>query len=521
MALATLLGAGLRLHALADQVVQDDEWHAIHKLMVAGYGEIFRSFGYADHSIPLTLLYKAMADAFGLDEINMRILQVAAGIALVPLAAAVALRVTQNAAATVLCAFLVAGAPFLVLYSRTARPYSLTLFAICAALAALWHWRTSHDVRLAAGICAAVGISAWLHPISAVFPAVAMLFILAEDALDRRDVRPVVALGAGAALAIAISLAVPLLNDFGSLSAKAGGDHAGIRTLGRMASIFAGGLSGGATAIAATVAVFGAWRLARSSPRLAAYLSVVCLVPMAVLAFLGASWSQQGHTFARYVLPAQVVLMLLFAFGFVEAVRMALRRDAVGVQLVAALTLAIGYLMVNPAIRQVATLGAWYGHLFHHYDYVPRFNVAMRQYHGYPVPVFYREIGALPPGSLTVIEAPFTSGAPANHLAYFGQYHRQHERLGLLHDLCLGGPYEGEVPKDPRFRFRNFVFLDDPAAVRATGARYIVLERGERHGRPFVEAERCIAALARLYGPPTVDAQLAVFDLRLAENVGQ
>jgi hypothetical protein len=87
----------------------------------------------------------------------------------------------------------------------------------------------------------------------------------------------------------------------------------------------------------------------------------------------------------------------------------------------------------------------------------------------------------------------------------------------MLHDLCLDGPYYGEVPRDARFRFRNFVFLDDPEAVRASGARYLLLHRGELHGAPFREADRCMAALARLYGPPVdVDARLAVFDLRQA-----
>src|SRR5476649_1386057 len=109
LALAEVLGIWLRLHDLGGQVVQDDEWHAIHKLMTAGYGEIFRSFGYADHSIPLTLLYKAMAATLGLDEVNMRLLQAVAGIALIPVAAAIIWAVSRNRAATLLCAFLVSG----------------------------------------------------------------------------------------------------------------------------------------------------------------------------------------------------------------------------------------------------------------------------------------------------------------------------------------------------------------------------------------------------------------------------
>jgi hypothetical protein len=180
-----------------------------------------------------------------------------------------------------------------------------------------------------------------------------------------------------------------------------------------------------------------------------------------------------------------------------------------------ALAVAAAYLALNPAIGQVATLGPWYSHVYHQFDYGDAHNAAARQYDGYTPPRFYLELGKLPAGTAPVIEAPFTFGAPANSLAYFRRFHVQHETLGMLHDLCLDGPYYGEVPRDRRFRFRRFVFLDDPAAVAATGARYLLLHRDQRHGKPFREADRCLAALARLYGPPVdVDARLAVFDLR-------
>ena len=48
----------LRAQQLGRQVIIDDEWHAIHKLLASGYGGILTSFGQVDHSIPLTLFYK-------------------------------------------------------------------------------------------------------------------------------------------------------------------------------------------------------------------------------------------------------------------------------------------------------------------------------------------------------------------------------------------------------------------------------------------------------------------------------
>ena len=47
VAACTLLAAVLRSYGLAHQVVIDDEWHAILKLMGATYGEIARAKGFA------------------------------------------------------------------------------------------------------------------------------------------------------------------------------------------------------------------------------------------------------------------------------------------------------------------------------------------------------------------------------------------------------------------------------------------------------------------------------------------
>src|ERR1051326_229054 len=130
--IATALAIWLRVHGITMQVVIDDEWHALHKLQDSTYSGIFNSFGLADHSIPLTLFYKWMANTFGIAEGRLRVLQVIAGVALVPACAWIARGATRDRAVAVLFAFLVAGAPFLVLWSRFARP--CFIFALFAGL---------------------------------------------------------------------------------------------------------------------------------------------------------------------------------------------------------------------------------------------------------------------------------------------------------------------------------------------------------------------------------------------------
>jgi hypothetical protein len=102
VAMATALAIFLRTYGITQQVVIDDEWHAIHKLLFLVVRDHLVTFGMADHSIPLTLLYKAMADTVGLAEGRLRMPQIVCGVALVPVASWLAWRATRDAPAAAL-----------------------------------------------------------------------------------------------------------------------------------------------------------------------------------------------------------------------------------------------------------------------------------------------------------------------------------------------------------------------------------------------------------------------------------
>jgi hypothetical protein len=131
-------------------------------------------------------------------------------------------------------------------------------------------------------------------------------------------------------------------------------------------------------------------------------------------------------------------------------------------------------------------------------------------------PEFYHRLARMAPGSAGIVEAPFIWEAPYELFGYYATFHRQREWMGMLYDVCLVGDRVGEVPHDRRFRFRRFVYLDDVRAVKATGARYLLLHRREpRHVGPHYDNHRCIEKLTPLYGAPIeLDERLAVFDLR-------
>ena len=517
VAAVTCLAVWLRTWGITTQVVIDDEWHALHKLVEASYSGIFNSFGLADHSIPLTMFYKWMAGTFGIAEGRLRVLQVICGVALVPVSAWLALIATRDRAAAVLFAILVCGAPFLVMWSRFARPYSISLLLTVLCVAAIWRWRSRRTTALAASAAITGALATWFHPLMGMYPAIACLFVGVEDIAGSgprsRQVRESLKLGAGVAAAMTALLISPLYKDRESLAAKSGHDYPGFDTYERMFSIFWGGLPAPAFALALAATAWGLVALWRSNRRMAVYLLVLGALPAVILNVTGAAWMYQGQNFGRYILPLQPLMLFLGALGIVSAARAIGRSHSEGAAWLACAAIGAGYLAATPAIPYTAKLGTWYGHLDYHWDYRMRWNAHKRQYPHLDPPDFYRKLGTEPAG--TIVEAPFNFEAPGNPLAYYATFHRHQELFGMIHDICRpGSPRLGEVAQgDRRFRFRRFVFLADPAAVKATGARYLIFNR-DIQTRPFPVRDDCLARLAQLYGEPTfVDARTAVWEL--------
>ena len=121
-----LIGILLRLDQFLLQVLLDDEWHVIHQLLVKGPKELFLTFGHADFSIPLALMYWLELKLFGLSETGMRWPMMLAGL-ITLIVFPLYIRNFFSTRTTLIFSALLAMSPMLVIYSRTARPYALTL----------------------------------------------------------------------------------------------------------------------------------------------------------------------------------------------------------------------------------------------------------------------------------------------------------------------------------------------------------------------------------------------------------
>ena len=139
-------GAWLRLHQLDAQILIDDEWHAIHRLLVADIGAIVTRLGFADYSIPLTVADRWLYDRGLLSERWMHVPAAIAGLALLVCGP---LLVRRWFAAPTLAIWvgLLALSPLLVYHSMVARPYAFTALLAPVAIVAFEHWwRTGRPV---------------------------------------------------------------------------------------------------------------------------------------------------------------------------------------------------------------------------------------------------------------------------------------------------------------------------------------------------------------------------------------
>jgi hypothetical protein len=527
-ALLAALAAGLfaRLFQIELQIPMDDEWHAIAKAASSSYREIVLSFGLADHSIPVTLFYRWLIAEGRLSEAWMYALPLVAGIATCIGLVGVA-RSAVSPLALGLFASLIAVSPLLVLYSRQARPYAMSLFLALASAWAAWRWWKEGKFRHAALYLACAPLAIWFHMIVAPFVlGVWVVFLLEWVADARRDTQRLAAMaimGGTAVLLTAVLIGPPIVNDLANLRAKASQDFPGIHTVERTAAMYAGTASSIPALVMALLAAPGIVVLLRARPQATRYvLALIALQAGTVLA----SHAYLLHyplVLARYLLVCLPFFLLAAAAGAAFLIEPLGRRWrwlpwSVGAAAVA------GLVVAGPLPGALAYPDSFFGHHIHFLEFDDAENPVVAVLRPGPMPEFYRRLGTEPAGSRTVIEAPWRYESIFNRLPYFQQVHRQRVKVGMVGGLCPPGGH-AEQPRQFRNEFRNVVDLARaPERLRAE-ADYVVFHRVLDlpnlegpwllpGGRSLPAVDACIARFARNFGPPVFeDATITVFAL--------
>lgn len=521
LAAAVVPGLFLRLDQFIDQVLIDDEWHAVHQLILHGPSRFLLSHGHSDHSIPLTAWDWLLMQSIGLSELGMRLPLLLAGLAsllLLPLA----LRGRLDLRVLLVFVLLLSVSTLLVGYARMARPYALTLLLSIASLALLARavqgglcWPSA----LAAAVLAA--LSAWLHSVCAPF-VLAPLLALGLQRLRGRGLcwRDWLALVAVYAVLMTLAVLPPLLGDMASLTGKAGRDLPRLSTLRGVWYIWLGTSSTPVVLLSLALAALGFGSVWRSGVVPRWTLLGLGLTLLAILVVRPA-WVFNPLTFGRYLLPALPLLLLCVAAGLVRAgdrlfANAGLTTRAWGVAGLAA-ALAVVTLLNSPQPALLRHPNSNTLHYLYQFDYRPRHNPVVAAFDAVAISPYWATLAAQPPGSLTIALAPFRFESPAWLGPRWEGASRQWVIPAYLSGSCVDWLY-GEVPPDHRFAFRNAVHLADDAALRARGVDVVALHRDgqvlDSHGR-WRKVPECEAWMRERFGTPAFeDAEVLVWNLR-------
>lgn len=507
------LAAWLRLWQIGHQILIDDEWHAVHKLMRSGYRDIFLSFGHADHTIPLTLFFRLLADTIGLSEWRMRALPLAFGLATV-LALPWVMKPWLKRCEPWVFAALLAVSPLLIHFTRYVRPYALTVPMGFIAMVALWRWWHERKPAWAVVFVVFASVCAWLHPLTLLFTAAALSWfgIAALVAWWQGDggqaLKRILPLGALTTVLCSALVLPPLLADPTAMASKSGIHQVQWLTFVRGWELLIGSANWLVASFSLILAGLGAWRLWRRDAAFLGYWLFMSLVALVVTISLDAAWIHHALVLVRYTAVAHPLLLVLIALGLTwllsRLAGLVKRPAAVWPVAGGALIWLLVLFVSGPLPQTYSGLNQFTSHMRYHYDYNFERSIYTSVMAEAQLPAIYRRMAA-EPGDWVLIESPWHFESHFSPLSEFQRYHQMPIRVGMISGLCVDWTH-GELRRDMDLHivFRRLVFLADLLAQPQPENRFVVFHRGTPFGyvRELPDIEPCIDAFRGRHGRP-------------------
>lgn len=506
-------GTWLRFWQLGTQLLIDDEWHAIHRLLQADYGDILLSMGYADYSIPLTLLFRFLADTVGLDDFALRLLPMTFGIATIVLVPRLLSPWLDRRQQLVLAA-LIAFSPLLIHFSRYVRPYALVVPLGFAALVGFWRWSREGGFWRGALSSLAAVMAIWLHALAALFVGAALLWLAAAAAIRWRRgagvnrLLNVLLLGGVTTLLSAALVLPPLISNPGVIGAKAGLNAYTAETVLRSWEMIAGLESPWLACALLVPAGAGTWALGRRAPAFVGYWVFTIAAAAIAIQLLGPEWIQNALVLVRYMAIAVPFLLALVAIGIVEFSDRAIGRLAGDLAIpfgtLAGLALAAALYVVGPLPHVYSGNNAFTNSVRYQVDYDFERSVFNPHFAPLALPQAYRRMMA-EPGDWTVVEAAWHF---ETHHTPISEYQRRHQlpvKIGMISGLCTDWTW-GELDPSSSLSvsLAHFVFLDQIIESPPESPHFVVFHRDS----PFDETRElpdlapCIEAFESRFGRP-------------------
>lgn len=482
--LATLLGAYLRLYLIGDQILGEDEWNGFRRAIHSSYNEILTTYHMADNCIPLTLYYKLLLGTTGLDENGLRSLQLLAGIVSLILLPWI-IRPLLGERAALLFALFLSLSPFLVFYSRFSRPYIIVVLLCFPAFFSLHRWIRTGTRRYAAGYWFLAVLAPYFNLFALVFVAAPLLYFMIFSAPGKRGPcegaspsRP----GRMHLLVLGVLLLVgwgawflPAADSFKAVIQKAGADTIDLSTLGGFVTICTGSGSYPFLLALPFLFLFGIKILFKRDQGLCGAILFTLILQLASIIAVRPTSVHFPMVFTRYFISCLPLWFLPISLALETLSRqlgLALKRGGplLSDMLLAAFFIALYLTGPLPGIYKAPN--NFTNHPEYQYSYhMKPFEFGDEQIRRFPA--FYSELSESGEGG-PIIETPLLSRWS---LTNFHLYQRLHGRKVLIGHtgksyIAQKGPLMHE-----NVRFKNFISLENTAALRKSKAAYVVVHK--------------------------------------------
>lgn len=455
------VGLALRVWNLREQIVGDDELHAVRAAISMPLDQILVTWQQTDHSLPLTALYRLWLDAGGvLSESVLRAPALLGSLALL-LVAPRLLAPLAGARVAWLWAWLLALSPMLVIYGRMVRSYSITVALTTCAVLAFARYGQGGGRRFGAVyvLCGAFAIFFHLGagPVVVAPLGAGLLAIALQPRLVAFGLPGIAWLAVGLLLTAGMMLAPGLDTLAALVGAKSGVGGLDLSIAWEVMRLHAGS--------AGSLVALGFWAVVAAGPVelwRRGQLLLALLVPTALL----------GHVAGLLVLAPELDSPILATRAFLVTLPMSLLGAAAGIDGV------LARWRVDSGGRRAAALGClaaallwagpyldggfWRSSFRQHDDYI-LFTRERPAITPATLPSFYRELGQHPEGEL--VELPWHPFWGFGHA--IPAYQEHHRRAVVVAN-------SEPLARDPRVALQRYV-LAEPAALLASGGRYAIL----------------------------------------------
>ena len=476
---AFLTGLILRVYEFSNQIIADDEFHALYVAIRNSYTYISTHFGVTDHSIPLALMYKLWMEVLPLNEFVLRAPMLLSGIATI-LVFPFLLRAHLNKESIHAYRWLLAISPLCIYFSRYARPYAITMLLAFTALVAFYEWarKGQHSMLFLYLSC---GIFApYFHLASAPMVLAPPCYWILRTVLSKKNTKEIKhyikalltvlsghALFMGAPLILSEDVFMKL--DRGSVDSM---------TLKGTIELLSGTGSIWITIPVLTLIILEASRLWLYKSVWIQYLTFAVFIQIGTVLFFQPQMVHVPIVFTRYIIVILPILLLILASGLgriENGLATNLSRYPKGI-----ITLSVTAILFysGPLLKSYYHPNNWTNHAIFQYSYDPLHPYAVNNLiKPQLIPEFYKTLRKKKPGSLTLLEAPWYYQWGINNQPYYQQVHRQNTIIGFV-DSSNPPKRLGELPlDDTRLNFRNFIYLGDLRKLQDSSVDFVVFHK--------------------------------------------